>query len=142
MKVVHQGRGGFIEVEGFKFDIEMMATGPAFAIYFPRREFDIKLNRIRKKLDQLVTENPKKWVIQEYDSEHGLYDGMTVYERLFVAEVIEDFDDSVAKQQVDRARQILLDLDLNDEDINVIISKKVSRQDGSEGIDKPNGMND
>ena len=128
MKVTHQGRGGFIEREGLRFDIEMMASGPAFAIYFPRRRRDRKLARIRKEIEAFVASDPKNWEIADYDSPHGLYGGMTVNERLCIAEVMDEYEKAIASNDYTLVAEILADLDLGAQNVNAIIEEEKRRK--------------
>lgn len=40
VNIEHQGRGGYVEIDDLKFDIEMMVSGPNFCISVPKRELD------------------------------------------------------------------------------------------------------
>lgn len=128
MKVTHQGRGGFIECEDLRFDIEMMASGPTFAIYFPRRKHDRKLQRIRKQIETFVASDPKNWEIADYDSPHGLYGGMTVNERLCVAEVIDEYLTAIARDDYTLVAEILADMDLDAQNVRAIIEEEKRRK--------------
>jgi hypothetical protein len=129
MKIQYQGRGGYIECEKLRFEIELMASGPAFAIYFPRRKYDKKLSRIRKSLDELVAREPERWIIHDYDGPHGFYDGMTVNERLFIAEVMDDLDNAIEQQDYEKARAILLECDLSYLNSDAIIESLKKKED-------------
>lgn len=128
MKVTHQGRGGFIECDGLQFDIEMMASGPTFAIYFPRRKHDKKLERIRKQIETFVASDPENWEIADYDSPHGLYGGMTVNERLCAAEVINEYTAAIARGDYALAIEILADLDLDNPNVQAVIEEEKKRK--------------
>ena len=128
INVIHQGRGGYIECEGFRFDIEMMANGPTFAIYFPRRKYDKKIARIREQLEVFVATDPLNYEISDYDSPHNLYGGMTVNERLCIAEVMDDYETAIACNDYNQAACILADLDLDQENIQAIVAEERRRK--------------
>ena len=128
IKITHHGRGGYIECEGLHFDIEFMASGPTYAIYFPRRKYDKKIARIRAQLEAFVASDPSNWEISDYDSPHNLYGGMTVNERLCIAEVMDDYKAAIARDDYDQVANILTDLDLDQENIKAIVAEERKRK--------------
>ncbi len=119
--VVHQGRGGYIEVSNYRFEIEMQGGEPHFCVYFPRRLLDKSLKNAREEIESLVNQEPEKWELAEYDSKHGFYDAMTVNERLFASGLMDDFDLAMAVKETDQVREILLEVEVPDESIEAIV---------------------
>lgn len=128
IKIFHQGRGGYIECESLHFDIEMMASGPTFAIYFPRRKYDKKIARIREQLEAFVLTEPTNYELSYFDSPHNLYGGMTVNERLCIAEVMNDYEVAISRDDYNQVASILADLDLDQENIQAIIAEERKRK--------------
>tara|TARA_B100002049_G_C16017424_1_gene348681 strand:+ start:502 stop:678 length:177 start_codon:yes stop_codon:yes gene_type:complete len=49
------------------------------------------------------------------------YAGMTVNERLYVSDLMDDFDEAVKKKQPDKIRNILKKVELTEESIKAIL---------------------
>lgn len=64
MRIIHEGRGGYIEISGRRYAIEHVGDG-RFAIHFPSgnrhagRAADLEL------LARLVSDEPTKWSLEE-----------------------------------------------------------------------------
>ncbi len=64
MRIVHQGRGGFIEIDGSQYAIEHIEGG-RFAIHFPSGQRHAKRDAHREALERLVREHPDQWSIED-----------------------------------------------------------------------------
>jgi hypothetical protein len=122
LKIVHEGAGGHVECEHWRFDFQPMGQG-AFAIYFPRRRYDRKLARIRARLQELVTENPLQWEVLGYDSPHGFYRGLTAKQRLALAEVTKEYQEAIREGDDRLAKAILMDVDLSADEADAAIEE-------------------
>ncbi|MGB0496688.1 MAG: hypothetical protein ACPGJI_10045 [Kangiellaceae bacterium] len=121
INIVHQGRGGYIEVGNYHFEIEMQVGEPHFCIYFPRRSLDRSLNSVQKEIEALIAEEPEKWELAEYDAHHGFYNAMTVNERLFVSGLADEFDTALEQKNTDLVRKILVEVEVPESSIEEIL---------------------
>ncbi|HQM21500.1 MAG TPA: hypothetical protein PLE36_12820 [Deltaproteobacteria bacterium] len=127
LKVVHQGRGGYIESQGLRFDIELQASGPVFAIWFPRRKLDKTIAKAKVEIEQLIEKEPNNWELVEYDTPHKLYDGMTVNERLSFTGLDSLFDKAIESGDRKLSREILSEVEVPDSAIEEILKKGLTR---------------
>ncbi len=119
-EITIQGRGGYIAVGNYKFEIEMLAGPISHCIYFPRRELDISLKEARIVIQALIEAEPEKWELAEYDAAHGFYNAMTVNERLFAAGLIDEFDSALEAKDKDRLVKLLQEVEVPESDIRKI----------------------
>lgn len=119
--IVLQGRGGYIEVGDYRFDIEMQVGKPDFCIHFPRRTLDKSIIKARGEIESLIASEPSKWELAEYDSSHGFYGGMTVNERLYVSGLIEEFDSAMENKDMGLAKIILTEVEVPEDSIEEIV---------------------
>jgi hypothetical protein len=63
VRIIHEGRGGYIEIDGRRYPIELVEGGQ-FAIHFPRGRRARGLAEDRAQLDALVAREPEKWAIE------------------------------------------------------------------------------
>lgn len=61
--MVHEGRGGYVEVESARYPIEHIAEG-RFAIAFPNGTRGATRERHRRALEALVESDPTRWSIE------------------------------------------------------------------------------
>lgn len=66
-KIVHQGRGGYIEVDGFKYQIEHIHDGH-FCIHFPSGNRHDKLGDHFKELEKIAQAHAPQWYIEKEHS--------------------------------------------------------------------------
>jgi len=124
VQIVHQGRGGYIQIDDFKYEIEMKANPPpSFLIYFPMRKIDRKISDAKKELEKLIKKEPEKWELDEYEKPHGFYGGMTVNERLYVSGLLDIYEKAEKVRDIETVRLILHEVELGEENINTILSK-------------------
>jgi hypothetical protein len=64
MRVVHEGRGGYIEIEDKRYVIEHVEGG-RFCVHFPSGHRHAQLEEHLEALRQLVREEPTKWAIED-----------------------------------------------------------------------------
>ena len=121
-KIVLQGRGGYIEIGNYKFDIEMQVDGADHCIYFPNRKIDKSLEKAKQIIETLIDSNPGKWELAEYDTSHGFYDAMTVNERLFEAGLLDEYDNAVTSKDKKRLKDILTEVEVPNESIENILT--------------------
>ena len=62
IKVVHQGRGGYVELDGKRYDIEMFASG--FAIHFPCGHRHSKLQDDVDQLEEFASQRDPVWCVE------------------------------------------------------------------------------
>jgi hypothetical protein len=62
-RIVHQGRGGYIELDGERIPIEHVEGG-RFAIHLPRDQHP-RRDQHRAALERLVEAEPETWTIEE-----------------------------------------------------------------------------
>jgi len=62
-RVVHQGRGGYVEVEGTRYPIEHIEGG-AFSVSFPGKNRHRRLAQHLEALEALARAEPGKWAIE------------------------------------------------------------------------------
>jgi len=64
MRIVHEGRGGHIELDGRRYAIEHVEGG-RFCIHFPSGNRHAHRARDRGALERLVRDDPTKWTIDD-----------------------------------------------------------------------------
>ena len=64
MRIVHEGRGGFIEIEGKRYVIEHVEEG-RFCIHYPGGHRHARLAQHLEALLQLVRDQPQNWAIED-----------------------------------------------------------------------------
>ena len=121
-KIVLQGRGGYIEIGNYKFDIEMQVNGADHCIYFPNRKIDKSLAKAKLVIKKLIDTHPGKWALAEYDTPHGFYDAMTVNERLYVAGLLDEFDAAISSGDKKRLKELLNEVEVPNESIEEILT--------------------
>lgn len=62
-KVVHEGRGGYVEVDGYRYPIEHIEGG-RFAIHFPAGNRSRKRDEHHRALIALCESAPERWFIE------------------------------------------------------------------------------
>lgn len=63
MRIVHEGRGGYIELDGQRYPIEHVEGG-RFCVYFPEDQRSPKYVDHLEALERLVGEQPEKWALE------------------------------------------------------------------------------
>lgn len=63
MRVVHEGRGGYVEIEERRYPIEM-AEGGRFCIHFSGAGRNESWQQDLAALEELVRQEPEKWAIE------------------------------------------------------------------------------
>jgi len=63
-KILHEGRGGYIELDGLRYAIEHVADG-RFCIHFPSGNRSKKCDAHFATLTALCRANPEKWSIEQ-----------------------------------------------------------------------------
>jgi len=119
-EVVVQGRGGYVAVGNYRFEIEMMVGPIDHCIYFPRRDLDRSLSAARKTIQTLIDSEPGKWELHEYDTAHGFYDAMTVNERLYAAGLLDEFDLALELKNKNKLKEILSEVEVPESSIEDI----------------------
>jgi hypothetical protein len=69
--VVHEGRGGYVEVDGRRYVIEHVEGGH-FCIHFPSGHRTRKRGSDLEALEALCRSEPEKWSIDRHDRVRGL----------------------------------------------------------------------
>jgi hypothetical protein len=63
MKIVHEGRGGYVEIDDARYPIEHVGEG-RFSIHFStRRRGAVRAAHLRA-LEELVASEPARWTIE------------------------------------------------------------------------------
>lgn len=62
-RVVHEGRGGYVEIEGTRYPIEHVGAG-RFTIAFPNGTRGAARDRHQRALEALVEREPDRWAIE------------------------------------------------------------------------------
>ena len=70
VKVVHEGRGGYVEVDGRRYDIEHVEGG-RFCIHFPSGHRTRKRASDLEALEALCRSEPEMWSIERRDRVRG-----------------------------------------------------------------------
>jgi len=120
-EIVLQGRGGYIKIGNYKFDIEMQVNGADHCIYFPNRKLDKSLAKAKQIIQTLISSHPDKWELSEYDTAHGFYDAMTVNERLYESGLFDEFDEAIASKDKKRLKELLAEVEVPNESIEAIL---------------------
>jgi hypothetical protein len=63
LRVVHEGRGGYVELDERRYPIELVEGG-RFCIHFSGHPRDPQRARHLAALEQLVRDEPQKWAIE------------------------------------------------------------------------------
>ena len=121
-EIVIQGRGGYIKIGNYKFDIEIQTDGADHCIYFPNRKLDKSLVKAKQVIQTLIDSNPGKWELAEYDTLHGFYDAMTVNERLSEARLLDEFDAAITSKDKKLLKEILTEVEVPNESIEAILT--------------------
>ena len=119
--IVHQGRGGYVEIGEYRFEIEMQVAGSTFCIYFPKRDLDKSIIEAKKVIERFIHSDPEMWELGEYEQPHGFYDAMTVNERLIAAGLLEQFEASIKISDAENMRRILVEVEVPSSSIEKII---------------------
>ena len=119
--IVLQGRGGYIEIGIFRFEIEMQVNEPSYCIYLPKRTLDKSLIEAKRIIQKLINSNPTMWELDEYEQPHGFYNAMTVNERLYYAGLLEKFEESINSSDLNTTRRILEEVEVPESSIEEII---------------------
>jgi len=64
VRIVHEGRGGYVEIEGVRYPIDHVAEG-RFAIQFPAGHRRPRRDAHRAALEALVAADPGKWALED-----------------------------------------------------------------------------
>jgi hypothetical protein len=120
-EIVIQGRGGYIVVGNYRFEIEMLAGSICHCIYFPHRELDKSLKEARKVIQALIDLEPEGWELAEYDAAHGFYNAMTVNERLYASGLCDEFHLALDAKDKNSLVKILSEVEVPDSDIREIV---------------------
>jgi hypothetical protein len=64
MRVVHEGRGGYVEFDDVRYPIEHVEGG-CFAIHFPAGHRHAKVSAHRHALEALAQSDPAKWSLED-----------------------------------------------------------------------------
>jgi len=64
MRIVHEGRGGYIEIDGKRYVIELVEGG-RFCIHYPSGHRHAKRGAHLEALRQLVRDEPTRWAIDD-----------------------------------------------------------------------------
>ncbi|MGY6519325.1 MAG: hypothetical protein ACXIUZ_11505 [Lysobacteraceae bacterium] len=67
--VRHQGRGGFVEIDGYRYGIESMGDG-RFTISFPGGNRHRRLQAHLTALPQLAAGKSPKWCVEDRSKNH------------------------------------------------------------------------
>ena len=63
-EIVHEGRGGYVEIEGARYPIDHVAEG-RFVIQFPAGNRHPRRDAHRAALAALVADDPEKWALED-----------------------------------------------------------------------------
>ena len=63
IKVVHVGRAGYVEIDGYRYEIEMFAGGH-FSIGFPSKNRHKKLQDHLEQLTRFAAEQNPEWSVE------------------------------------------------------------------------------
>jgi len=64
LTVVHQGRGGYIDIDGYRYPIEHIEGG-RFCIHFPSGHRHARRDAHLLALQQQVLADPEKWALED-----------------------------------------------------------------------------
>ncbi len=64
MRIIHQGRGGYVDLDGQHYAIEHVEGG-RFCIHFPGGQRHPKHVEHLEAIERLVREQPDKWAIEK-----------------------------------------------------------------------------
>jgi len=64
VRIVHQGRGGHVEIEGARYPIDHVSEG-RFVIQFPAGNRHPRRDAHRAALAALVADDPEKWALED-----------------------------------------------------------------------------
>ncbi len=63
-EIVHEGRGGYVEIEGARYPIDHVSEG-RFVIQFPAGNRHPRRDAHRAALAALVAHDPEKWALED-----------------------------------------------------------------------------
>ena len=69
--IVHEGRGGYVELEGYRYCIEMFAGGH-FSIHFPNGNRHNRLQAHLEQLSEFAAQQDPKWAVENRSRKYRL----------------------------------------------------------------------
>lgn len=69
-RVVHEGRGGYVEIGGRRYPIEHVEGG-RFVIHFPAGHRHARRAEDRAALERLARSDPARWVVEHRSRKPG-----------------------------------------------------------------------